>query len=345
MKPIAVENILARKELYIEMLVGSTCNYKCSYCFPDSNDGAYRWPTDEQSEIFKNNLSYMFDQYLSNGKEEIHLQFSGGEPTLWPKLGEVSDFFKKKYNVRIVVITNGSRSLRYWKQNSKFFDCINFSIHNEECDPNHLIEIMDWIYLNTDTAIVGLAQMDPKNWEKCKDIVDKMSSHPTPWLLNVRPIVDDKTIINYNNEQLKFLEKKVKKLPPNEYKEKMAKSGKVRLKESKIFAIFKDGIRKEVSSLEFYENNWNKFTGWSCNLGVDRFIIGANGRITGSCNAPNVFNFKKQLNVFDPELPNFFSVDHIKPIICKQQRCTCSSEIEVTKHRLERDKTDESDRN
>lgn len=332
MTPVSINNPIGNKELYVEIIIGTTCNFKCSYCFKGCHDGRYRWPDVNDTETLKNNLSHMFDQYKIIGKEKINLHFIGGEPTLWPQLEEVATYFKENYNVRTIMSTNGSRTLRYWKKISKSFDLINFSIHNEECDPDHLIEVMDWIYLNTDTVIAGGLLMDPKNWDRCEKITSKLETHPVPWLFNIRPIQGEETIVEYTPEQIEYLSKQNRKTPPENYRRKMDNLGKIRI--SKSYAVFDDKTESELSTLEFFQKEWNKFKGWECNLGVDRFIIGADGRVTSSCDADHLFNLTEQLNIYDKNLTNKFSITNIKPLLCKKEFCRCTSEIKLTKKKV-----------
>ena len=54
-------------------------------------------------------MRYIFENVNSNDKM---LTLTGGEPTLWPNLIEFLQGINKSYEIAIV--SNGSRSLKYW---------------------------------------------------------------------------------------------------------------------------------------------------------------------------------------------------------------------------------------
>jgi len=216
MKPIAIINNDTHNRLHIGYTIGTTCNYKCHYCFDGCNDGQYRFPNN--FDLVKTNFGHIIDLYRENfSKEHIRIHLTGGEPTLWPKLGEFAEFISKEKECKISLSTNGSRTLNFWKRYSKYFDDIHISIHNEGCDVAHLIEVMDWVYNNEpDVLINGTVLMDKLNWQRCVNIVEKLKSHPTEWLLKVRPILINGILDQYLEEQLNFMRTKIKKQPPPE---------------------------------------------------------------------------------------------------------------------------------
>lgn len=330
--PVGIENNSMLKELSVDMIVGTVCNYKCSYCFPGCNDGKFRWPDESQTETLKNNLDHLFEIYKKQGKERIVFNFIGGEPTLWPELGEFVKHIRNKFNVRAILTTNGSRTMRFWKEYAEFFHCVNFSVHNEECDVDHLINVLDWIYLNTKVPITSTLLMDTKNWDRCMDIVNKMSNHPIPWLFRVKPIRKNDVLIDYNNLQSQFLKKENKKMPPNDYIKEMIDEGRIFKKE--VYTLFNDGSKEPFSNFDWWHNHWHgDVAGWKCNLGVDRFNIDEVGNIVGSCGARNLFNLTAPLNIYDKNFKENFSIKNINPLICQQQFCSCSPDLEIPKHR------------
>ena len=330
MNPIAVVNTSTDDELSIEMIIGTTCNFKCSYCFPECNDGKYRWPVGSQVDAIHKNLSYLFDVYKAYGKTKFAILITGGEPTLWPELGSFARYFKEKYDARISISTNGSRTMRWWKQHAHNFSSIGVSVHNEESDIEQIIELLDWVYLNTDTAVHAAVLMDNKNWDKCVSMVERLQQHNVPWLVRAREVIDGNDIVEYTSSQLKYLENKTKKSPPLEYRKKMEQENKINDRIGKAFTIYNDS-KEDFSSVKWYANNWHLVKGWKCSLGVDRFVVNPDGMISGSCKADNVFNLESPLNIYDNALPDKFSLKDINPLICKMPACMCSTELALSK--------------
>jgi len=334
MIPIKIVNNDTVNRLHIGYIVGTTCNYKCHYCFDGCNDGKYRFPTN--FDLVRNNLAHIINVYREKlNKQHVRIHVSGGEPTLWPELGEFSKYFSGELNCKVSVSTNGTRTLRFWKEYAKYFDDIGISIHNEKCDTDHLIEIMDWIYLNEpDVLVNGTVLMDPFNWDRCVEIVDKLQSHPTPWLLKVRPVLFDGQLKHYTAEQLEYLRGKIKKSPPDTWIQHMKDIGTIQHSEPNIQAILEDGETIKYNTFKFLENDWQHFKGWNCNIGIDRFAIERNGDIQGSCGARNLFGLLSPLNIYDSLLPEKFTADTVKGTTCPRDYCICATDVRMTKSRV-----------
>lgn len=334
MKPIAILNDTFKDYLYVNFISSTVCNYSCHYCFPGCNDGKYRWPND--LELFKKNLGHMLDVYRENlGKTKIRLNIAGGEPTLWPQLGEFAEHFHKEYGCKITLATNGSRTMRFWKEYAKYFDDICIAAHHESCDLNHIKEVLDYVYNNTDVLINCLVLMDTKDWTKCENIVKELQDHPTPWLLKVRPLKIDGKIIDYTEEQKLYIKDKMKKMPPKEWIQKMRDLNKLDTEEDKVGMqlLMDNGELIDSDTNMVFRNNWYQFTGWECNIGVDRFQINADGSIVGSCDARNLYNLREPLNVYDENFIEEFNKVDIVPVKCRQVSCLCSAEIKMPKRK------------
>ena len=52
-----IENNQDPDMVRIEYMPGNTCNHKCHYCFPGSNEGDQGWP---DVDIVKQNLSHLY---------------------------------------------------------------------------------------------------------------------------------------------------------------------------------------------------------------------------------------------------------------------------------------------
>lgn len=335
MKPIAVVNKNTSDEIYVEIIIGTTCNFRCHYCFPGCNDGKYRWPVGNQIDAIHKNLSYMFDLYKEYGKKKFIINISGGEPTLWPELGKFVKHFKENYDARILMSSNGSRTLRWWKENAKYFSLINLSVHYEQADIDHTIQVLDYIYLNTETAVRATVLMDNTEWAKCENIVNKMKSHEVPWLLQATSILINDVVVDYTSEQTAYLEEINKKIPPIEYIQIMKQKNKIGDNLDNIFTIYDDDSKEKFSANKWYANGWHNLYGWECNLGVERFTIWPNGDIKGSCTAPNLFNLTTPLNIYDVDLSSKFSLNNIQPLICKMKYCSCKAELLLNKRKID----------
>jgi len=313
--------------LDIEFVLGNTCNYKCSYCFPGSNEGTQRWP---DVDLTLKNFSILLDSYKN--KNRIHLKLVGGEPTLWPNLLTFVKELKSKYNIIISMSTNGSRTIRYWEEISTYFDDIQISVHHEQADLDHLIAVSDVIYKTNQTIFSANVLMDPRSWDKCVAITEYLLSHSDGWMVAVVPVQFD-GLTRYNSEQQQYVAVKNKRMPPMPWVQKLIDLGKLPPEKNynKSIATFADGTTKEVDGHYLINNQLNRFKGWECNLGVDRIFINGEGQLEGACQT-ELFN--NQLNIreieFESKMPNI----SIAPIICNKEICGCSAETRLTKQRL-----------
>lgn len=330
-KPIAIVNFNHANYLYITYSVTSTCNYSCNYCWPAAHDGRYRFPAD--LDLICSNLEYLISTYKDSfNKTNVRLTINGGEPTLWPELGEFVKRIHESTGCRITLNTNGSRTIRWWKEYADYFDDIQVSVHREQVNVDHIKQLLDLIYLNTDTFCGAQVLMDPLAWDDSVSILNQLVEHPTPWLVKTALITDPSSgavMPNYQTNHLDFMRDTVKKRPPEDYINSMKASGKIDetdKKEAKI--VFSNGAEEPYNTFRLMENGWNKFYGWDCNVGIDRLGITYSGDIEGNC-GEKVFN--TVLNINDPEFVNKFKSNMITTIKCKKIYCDCTSDIRITK--------------
>ena len=93
---------------------------------------------------------------------------------------------------------------------------------------------------------------------------------------------------------------------------------------------------KTIAPLYQSIKNWleklNHFYGWQCNLGVEAIQITMDGILTGNCIQP-LYEGDQHYNILDPEFSEKFK-PIIKPTICKQLTCTCTTDIHFNKHKI-----------
>ena len=332
MKPIAIIKHNSNDILDILYTITTTCNYDCHYCAPNSKDGKHRFP---EYDTLIANMDHLLSIYKKH-KRKIRINLAGGEPTLWPKLGEFVQWCKTKHDCSVVMSSNGSRTLRWWKEYAKYFDDIQISVHREFCDVDHIKQVLDVIYEQGDVMAAAQVLMDPTAWEESMNLINELISYPTPWLVKARVVmdIDDKHIRpEYTEEQLKYFENKVKKMPTTEYVQRMKQLQKIHnplKEETKI--LFDDGHEEDYTAFKIWSNEWHKFYGWECNLGVDRLVVQADGYLIGSCGVRYMFNLEEPLCLFHEDFKDKFTEEIIAPIKCKEIFCSgCSSDIELVK--------------
>jgi organic radical activating enzyme len=98
----------------VSWILGRFCNYKCSYCWPYARSDS----VDHQPlEVYKYTVDEIKRQAQANGFDQFHWSFSGGEPTAYKQLLELTkhldDGIRTPYQ-SIHMTTNLSPGSKWW---------------------------------------------------------------------------------------------------------------------------------------------------------------------------------------------------------------------------------------
>lgn len=333
--PVEIQNSEYDDFLSVDIYLTNICNYSCHYCHPGLNEGDKRFPKDY--DLFVKNVDHLLDVYKTYfNKKRIKIELSGGEPTLWPRVGDFANHLKSTHPEIecLSITTNASRTMRWWEENAKFFDEVHITLHAEG-RPRHIIDVADYIYLNTDSHIAVNVVLDPTKWELTSQYLEEVVSHPTPWLVKTWLLVNGATVrSDYTQEQLDQFHDRVKKKPPEEYIKRMEDKGFIS-KPSVTKMIFDDGSVEDFVKLTLKRMPGdNNYQGWSCNVGVDRISL-MFGNLIASCGASYLFDLDKPLSLYDKNFIDKFSMDLVKPTICRELVCGgCTKDLRVPKIKI-----------
>lgn len=299
--------------LTVDWILSNVCNYKCSYCSPDSNGGDLYWPEIEQCRIAI--------QRITEQSSHDHRIYTilGGEPTVWKNFTQFVNMIKDIDNNSLInILTNGSRTISWWKKTKPYLDKVSISYHHEQADTDHIIEVVNTIQYDCQTNIQML--MDINSWDKCVQIYEKLKAS------TVVPIQIKKLQIEFGNHEWMPYTDEQRAWMITSHKETANRPSTKRNKTSLgINCYYDDGTITQENSHILIQEGKNKFTGWVCNIGRDLLVIKPNGDIVpaNACNQNVVIGNLK----IAPEKINLLT----SPIICKYKECTCGSDIEITK--------------
>ena len=319
-KIIQIKSDKPSTHLRIEYMVGNTCNYQCRYCSDYANGGQYRWHPD--TDFLLDNFRHLFDFYIKHGKKSFEISYVGGEPTLWPDIEKFTKTIKGEYNCRVVLTTNGSRTLRWWDENATLFDKIQFSLHVGQADIEHYINVCDLCF-EKGVNLNSLVMMDPPIWDQCVDAIERCKKSKHPWFLNAMEVYSS---YQYSQEQKEYISNVVKRRPSILWilaHEKIANN--------KPTVTFENGVNKKVNRNWISLNGLNHFWGWTCNLGVDGINIQRDGKISGVCNMP-LYGEQSFYNIYDTRFKEKFNPT-LTPVICAVDNCYCQPEQLLNKFR------------
>lgn len=335
-KPIQIINKDFDDYLSIQYAFTNVCNYKCNYCWPESHAGTSRWPN---YDIICKNFDHLISIYKTKlNKKTVRFHLLGGEPTLWPKLGDFVKFIHDKHDCRITMSTNGSRTLRWWEEYASHFSDIQISVHHEFADVEHIKKVIDIIYNKNTTMVAAMVLMDPTAWDKCKSMVEKFVEYPAEWMVKTKMLMfvdgDNKNSTReYTEEQLEFLKEKIKRYPTTDYLNRMKELNNIQKTKTNAVICYDDGSVEPYTTFAIFSNKLNSFTGWECELGKSRVSVQADGSIKGTCGEERIFG-DNYFNINDENFTEKFTSDLINPVICSMQFCGCSSEIRLNKRQL-----------
>lgn len=110
-------------------MLGARCNYDCMYCPTELHDMTSKHPSLEE-------LIHAWVSFYSKTKGSVlpyKISFTGGEVTANKSFLPLIKYIRSgDFNIsQIIITTNGSASLRYYKQLSNVVEAISFSTHSE----------------------------------------------------------------------------------------------------------------------------------------------------------------------------------------------------------------------
>jgi MoaA/NifB/PqqE/SkfB family radical SAM enzyme len=118
-------------------MLGSRCNYACSYCPPELHDD-----TSPHPEL--DTLKLVWQNFYSKTKHiglPYKISFTGGEVTANKSFLPLIEYLRSNYTIgQMLVTTNGSASTAYYLRLAELVDAISFSIHSEFWDQHKFFD-------------------------------------------------------------------------------------------------------------------------------------------------------------------------------------------------------------
>jgi organic radical activating enzyme len=139
-----MENIFDRPKTHVEWFLGNQCNYSCVYCHEIFRMGNRLFPSEEIITEVCKDIVYHFDEL---GRDVV-FNFIGGEPTLSGDLGNVARRLSN-HPVNMVLRTNGSASLDWWRSAKGYISDVVISVHREFADIEHIYKVIDLLQEDT----------------------------------------------------------------------------------------------------------------------------------------------------------------------------------------------------
>lgn len=292
----------------------TVCNYKCSYCPEENHDGKYKFPELEVVLLFLDTVQKKYPQ------KQLFIDLSGGEPTLWPKFSEFVRVCKER-NIKVNLISNGSRSLRWWKENAEYLNEIILSYHMEYVNKEHFTNVCKTVSNTTATMVNMIVPVE--QFDESYEIAEELCEAADNLIIFMKPLRYNMgwELYPYTEDQLLQLKERTRLVSLNRDKRKNGDFPDSAAS-SAMIATTKDG-KEPFNMNEKIIKGENSWKGWQCNIGLDSFAIYFNGHITrGVCKVGEVIG-----NIYtDTEfiLPN-------KSVYCHRKMCNCKTDMFISK--------------
>lgn len=285
--------------------INNICNNSCIYC----------------PELFWNGKNYnhdlnqiiIFTEILFKKHKNINFHITGGEPTLSPIfLDIVKIFYDNKH--KISLITNGVKSVNFWKQNSKYFNFIAFSFHPTSNYNNNFIDKVKEANKHTNVGV--RIMMLPTHWDLCLDIYEKLKKE--------KILYEFVKIMNFNSTEKEFYY-----YSKDQEDWMINNKNKNQIIEDNTKIIFSDKSVKKINDLSFNDlinNNMTNFYGYECNVGIKTLTIDWEGNVfLSNCGIKgSIGNINNPLEIKWPQ----------KPIICNKNKCYCITDVYINKKKI-----------
>lgn len=313
--PIKVEKAIKSEYKFIEWKIHNVCNHNCSFCDSKHKDGSQRWFTLEKYKEYTDKL------IESCGDNPFWIQLTGGEPTLFPDLIPLLSYMKSK-GAMVSMISNGSRTIRWWKelQEKKIIDNLFITYHSEQTtDYKHIAEVIN-LFHNDPIEVLCLITHVYDTLNIAVEAQEYIIQH-TGSLVTIKAMIIGEYDIysKYTREQLDKL-KSENWLPGNNRDSKVKSLLKDEHKINHTLKIqYNNGISFNIDPQVLMKNQKNKFSGWDCNIGANTMRIDYDTIYRGVCEEGEKRSLYNKISFVDDYIP------------CSLDQCFCGTDMIATK--------------
>lgn len=290
------------EEFIISWNLGNTCNWSCSYCPSYLHDGTVDWANIERIKP----ILLQIKNKLPNKK--IRVEFVGGEVTLKSDFIELMKFCREQ-GFNNCIITNASRTVRYWEELAPYIDVAVLSFHPEFASREHYENIIRTCVDNNIHVNCQIAMMKDSFWDLAEYRDYLRETFPTVYT-DFAVLYDKENKFNHKNGYFyDYDETHVKYLNDEGQKE---------------FVIeYDNGEKYEYSINEVRSMNLNDFRGFICGSELTSIAVDYRGGTSISVCAQ-----RGPVNVYKHGIDSI-----LEPRLCEQPECRNPADIRILKIR------------
>jgi organic radical activating enzyme len=290
----------------VDWMLGNTCNFACSYCPAAQHDGSIRWQRPEAVIDFYDRLH---EHYVVGQGRRVWLQFTGGEPTVYPGLMRILDAARAR-GFQASLISNGSRTLRFWDQLVARLDAVILTYHDEFADHARFLEIAGMIARRLPLGVNVTAH--PDRFDAILAAAEAIrAACPGAWV-SVKPLRKEfgSELYDYTPEQLRTMAGW-----------KGGGREDATVPRGTMTAVMADGTEKRTRANQFILSGTNRWRGYRCAAGLESLRVKGSGQVQRAvCGSGGMLG----------TLGEAFALP-VAPIVCDKERCSCLADILISK--------------
>jgi organic radical activating enzyme len=294
----------------IDWTLGNSCNYACSYCPAALHDGSAPWPDAQRVLAFCERL---IAHYEALGRTLL-FQFSGGEPTVYPHFLPLIQHLHAR-DCKVGVISNASRTLRWWAQARPHLDQAVLTHHIEFVDLPHFLDVARFLGQAIRTHVN--VTMHPARFDECLANAARVHEQCDDVTITLKPLLIDfgQTPYAYTAAQQRTIAHT--RFPPRLTRPLAESRGPMRL-------TYADGRSESLKPAELIVTRQNQFNGWQCNVGLELLAINPQGQIHRAlCRQAGPVG---HIDDADLRLPT-------AGVTCTRESCHCATDLMTSRSR------------
>lgn len=292
----------------VDWMVGNSCNYACSYCPAGLHDGSFGWqPLEDILSLF----DQLREHYAEGLGRHVWLQFTGGEPTMHP--GALA-FLQRasEYQFSTSLISNGSRTIRFWSKVRPWIRNVILTYHSEFVDHEHFVQVCS---LLSETMPVQVnVTVPPTRFDQVLDRAADLTDRCPGLTVVLKPLRE-----NFGGKLYPYTKEQVERLQAPAHvgdHDGVTPRGIMSVR-------FEDGTTTQRRANVFILQGTNRWKGYRCEAGLESLRIKADGSVLRAvCGAGGVIG-KIGEELYFP----------LTSITCDRDSCSCVSDILITKRR------------
>lgn len=304
--------IVSSKQLKMIWQLTTACTYACDYCPKELHEGSSKY-------IDLNELEEFLDKFKDR---EFTINFTGGEPTIHPQFLDILKVLNKR-NIKVIVDTNLSRSLRFYEEAGPLVGNWCVTLHPSE----HVFDTDKIKALSSVSYTVVYVMMDPRHWEKAMSWWTTLQNIPRIKLIVLKPLSnwsDSGWYYKHTKEQQDFYNttKPIYTFTEQEFTE--LSSEYAWLKELGSTVTWNTGEETALDIDQLMKEDLHKFKGWHCEAGNEVIVIEPGCDVSlATCGTRHLGHWTK----FDISLLE-------QSFICPRDYCHCGIDIKATKTKI-----------